>query len=99
VQSLLRLRREHPALGGGRLWDLISDESGLVFLRESEQDRVLVVFNNSSGAREFRVPTADAMAQGSPSVKVVLGGGSAEVGGNEIRVSAPAKSLSIFTLN
>jgi glycosidase len=99
VQSLLRLRREHPALGGGRLWDLISDESSLVFLRESEDDRVLVVFNNSSGAREFRVPTADVMAQGSPSVKVVLGGGSAEVGGNEIRVSAPARSLSIFTLN
>jgi hypothetical protein len=39
------------------------------------------------------------MAQGSPNVKVVLGGGSAEVGGNEIRVSAPARSLSIFTLN
>src|SRR3984885_11549025 len=65
VQRLLRLRREHPALAGGRLWELASDESGYIFLRESEEERILVVFNNSGKAREFRVSVSDTAAEGS----------------------------------
>ena len=75
MQRLLRLRREHPALTGGRLWHLASDESGYVFLRESEEERVVVAFNNSGKAREFRVSLSDTAAQGSQGVKVLFGEG------------------------
>jgi glycosidase len=98
VQTLLRLRREHPALTGGRLWDLASDESGYVFLREAEEERVMVAFNGAAKAREFRVLLSGTAAQGSQGVKVLFGEGLAEIAGNEIRVRAPGKSVSIFLL-
>src|SRR5207302_9084335 len=47
VKELLRIRREHAALRGGQLWHLASDESAYVFLRESEEERVVVAFNHS----------------------------------------------------
>jgi len=99
VQALLRLRREHPALAGGRLWHLASDESGYTFLRESEEERVLVAFNNSMKAREFRISLNDTAAAGSQAMKILLGEGRAEITGKEIHINAPAESLSIFAIN
>jgi glycosidase len=98
VQTLLRLRREHSALAGGRLWHFASDDSAYLFLRESEDERVVVAFNNASKGREFRVLLSDTPAQGCRAVKVLLGDGLAEIAGAEMRVRAPAKSISIFAL-
>jgi neopullulanase len=98
VQELLRLRREHGALTGGRLWHLASDESAYIFLRESEEERVLVAFNNSTKAREFRISLNDTAAPGSQALKL-FGEGRAEITGKEIHINAPAESLSIFAVN
>jgi neopullulanase len=98
VQSLLRLRREHPALADGRLWHLWSDESAYIFVRESEQERILVAFNNSGKAREFRIAIDGTAAQGLQAT-ALFGEGRAEFSGKEIRLSAPTKSISIFSLN
>jgi glycosidase len=97
VQRLLRVRREHPALAGGRLWELASDESGYIFLRESEEERILVAFNHSDKAREFRVSVSDTAAEGS--LKVLFGEAYAEIAGKQLQIRAPAESLSIFALN
>ncbi len=99
VQKLLRLRREHGALTGGRLWHLASDESAYIFLRESEEERVLVAFNNSTKAREFRISLNDTAAAGSQALKLLFGEGRAEITGKEIHINAPAESLSIFAVN
>jgi glycosidase len=99
VQTLLGVRRKHPALARGRLWHLESDESAYVFLRESEEERVLVVFNNSSKAREFPIAVGEPPAQGSRGMKLLFGDGVAEIAGKEIRIRAPGKSISIFELN
>jgi neopullulanase len=98
VQTLLRLRREHAALAGGRLWHLASDDSAYLFLRESEEERVVVAFNNASKRREFRFLLSDTPAQGSRAATVLFGDGLAEIAGAELRVGAPAKSISIFAL-
>jgi glycosidase len=97
VQRLLRLRREHPALSSGRLWHLASDESAYLFVRESEEERVLVAFNASKKKREFRTSLSDMAAEGA--VKALFGEARAEIAGKEIHISAPAESLSIFELN
>jgi neopullulanase len=99
VQSLLRLRRGHPALSGGRLWDLTADETGCVFLREAEEERILVAFNSSGKMREFRITLGDTAAEGSQGVKTLFGEGRAEIAGGEIHIRAPAGSISIFGLN
>jgi neopullulanase len=99
VQTLLRLRREHPALQSGKLWHLFSDETAYVFLRETEEERVLVAFNNSAEPRELRIPLNDTPAQGAAGFTRVLGQAKADVFGGEARIAVPAQSISIFLVN
>ncbi|HWY44595.1 MAG TPA: alpha-amylase family glycosyl hydrolase [Candidatus Sulfotelmatobacter sp.] len=98
VQKLLRLRREHPALAGGKLWHLFSDDSSYVFLRQSEDERILVVFNNAKESRTLSVPTADTPCFGAQSSSLLYGTAQMESAPNAIRVVAPAQSISIFSL-
>jgi glycosidase len=98
VQTLLRLRREHPALNRGRLSHLFSDDSSYAFLRETEEERVLVVFHNSPQPTELRFTLADTPAQNTARVSRLFGEASAEVNGKEMHIRAPAESVSIFSL-
>lgn len=99
VQSLLRLRREHAALRLGRLWHLASDNSSYVFARETEEERLVVAFNNADQPRELRIPLADTPAQKAAEAGRLFGDAKAELSGGEIRITMPARSLSIFFLN
>jgi glycosidase len=99
VRELLRLRRGHAALTGGRLWHLFSDQTSYVFLRESEDERVLVIFQNSPQSREFRFPLGDTPAQNAARVLRLFGEANAELAGKEVHVRAPAESVSIFSLD
>jgi glycosidase len=98
VQSLLKLRWEHSALRGGSLWHLAADEASYVFLRESEDEHLVVVFNNSEQVRELRVPINDTPAQTTSQVALLFGEAKAELARGEIRIAAPAQSLSVFEL-
>jgi glycosidase len=99
VQALLRLRREHAALRTGQLWHLASDESSYVFARESEEERVVVAFNNADQPRELRIPLADTPAQKAVAIALLFGEAKGELAGSEILITMPARSLSIFSLN
>ena len=99
VQSLLRVRREHPALRGGKLWHFASDDSTYVFLRETEEDKVVVAFHNGSASRELEVSLRDTPAQEASDISLLLGDGQAELAGRELRLQLPAQSLSIFELH
>jgi neopullulanase len=99
VKNLLGVRREHPALSEGSQWNLLSDDSGLVFLRESDEERVLVAFNLSKSMRELRVPVSETPAAGAVGSEKLTGDARIEIGGKGIVVSAPAESISIFLLN
>jgi glycosidase len=99
VQTLLRLRREHPALQSGELWHLFSDETAYVFLRETEEERVLVAFNNSAEPRELKIPLHDTPGQGAAGFTRVLGQATADVLNGEARIAAPAQTISIFLVD
>jgi len=99
VQALLRLRREHAALRAGQLWHLASDESSYVFVRESEEGRLVVAFNNAAQQRELLVPLNNTPAQGAAAIRLLFGEPKVELSGNEIHLTMPAQSLSIFALN
>jgi neopullulanase len=98
VQGILKLRHEHVALSSGRLWHLFSDESSYVFARESEEERVLVVFNNSK-ARAIDVTLRDTPLQDAASATRLFGEASVKLAGKEALIDAPAQSISIFVLN
>jgi glycosidase len=99
VQSLLRLRREHAALRAGQLWHLASDESSYVFARESEEERIVVAFNNAAQPRELRIPLGDTPAERAGAIGLLFGEAKAELAGKEFHVTMPAQSLSVYSLN
>src|SRR5437588_5300811 len=99
VRELLRIRREHVALRGGQLWHLASDESAYVFLRESEEERVVVAFNNSDRAGELQISLKGTPMQNAAALSRLLGGAKAELTRSELHISMPALSLSIFSVN
>jgi neopullulanase len=99
VQALLRIRGEHSALRGGKLWHLASDESSYVFVRESEEERLMVAFNNSAQARELHIALSDTPVQSAAGISLLFGGAKAELGKYEMHLTMPAQSLSIFVLD
>jgi neopullulanase len=99
VQALLRLRREHAALSGGRLWHLFSDDATYVFMRETEDERVMVILQRVPQAREFWFTLADTAAQNAVRVSRLFGEAEAELAGKEIHLRTPGESVSIFSLD
>ncbi len=99
TQALLRLRREHAALRTGKLWHMASDESSYVFARETEEERIVIAFNNADRAHELRIPLADTPGQRAAEIAMLFGETKAEVAGGELRVTMSGQSLSIFLLN
>jgi glycosidase len=99
VQSLLRVRRDHPALRFGKSWHLASDESSYVFARETDEERIIVVFNNADQTRELRIPLADTPAQKAEDAVLLFGDAKADLGGGQVRMTMPGRSLSIFSLH
>ncbi len=98
VNSLLRLRREHVALRAGHLWHLASDESTYVFVRASEEERIVVAFNNADRPQEIRILLTGTPVQGAAEIALLLGDAKVELAENELHLTLPAESLSIFAL-
>ena len=99
VQALLTLRREHAALSEGHLWHLLSDDTAYVFLRDTEEERLLIVFQDAPKERTLEFGFADTPAQGASKATRLFGEASAEVNGKEIHLRVPAESVSIFRLD
>jgi glycosidase len=99
VQSLLRVRREHAALRSGKLWHLASDDSSYVFVRETEEEKLVVAFHSGTTNRELKISLRDTPAQEASDISLLLGDAQAELSGRELRLQLPARSLSIFELH
>ena len=78
---------------------MASDDTSYVFLRETDEEQILVAFNNSMQAREIQVSLRDTPAQGAARISALFGEAKANFAGREVRISLPAQSLSLFLLN
>jgi len=98
VQQLLELRRNHLALRTGKLFHISSDDQSYVFVRQADEERLLVVFNNSPQARTLKISQANTPLAGQLGATALYGDASAQITGEEITVIAPAQSISIFSI-
>jgi glycosidase len=96
AQSLLRLRREHVALQTGRLWHVFSDQTAYVFVRETEEEHLLVAFNNSNTPRTLRIKVNDTPLEMLPAAAAIFGAGTAEITKGELLLKLPPQAISIF---
>jgi neopullulanase len=99
TQKLLKLRSEHAALRTGKLFHLFSDDGAYVFLRQTDDERIVVVFNNGSARRELLIPQSDTPAGNALRTSLLYGDAMAATNGKELRITAPGQSISIFSLD
>jgi neopullulanase len=99
VQTLLRLRREHPVLAQGRLWHLASDDSSYIFERDSDEEKLIIAFNNSKESRQLTLPLKDTPAQEAAGLTTLLGEAHGKVADSQLELVMPPQSLTIFLLD
>lgn len=99
LQSLLALRKAHPALRMGKQWHIGWDSSYYAFLRELPEEKLFVIYNNAANARELKVPIGDTPIQGTKQLDPVFGKVSAESSGEEVRITLPAQTLAVFKVH
>jgi glycosidase len=98
TQSLLRVRREHPVLARGRIWHLASDDSSYVFERDSDEEKIVVGFNNATISREMKIPLQSTPAQGALDLAAIFGEAHGKIVDGNLQLTMPPQSLSIFLL-
>jgi neopullulanase len=98
VQSLLRVRIEHDALRNGKLTHLSADESAYVFLRNSDEEKLVIAFHKGASPRELTILLGDTVAKEASGAVVIFGKGQADVAGRQLHLKLPAESISIFQL-
>ena len=98
VQKLLRLRREHAALRSGQLWHLSSDDTSYVFLRETEEEKLVIAFHHGTQPRELNISLRDTPAQDAAGAAMLFGNAQTDVSAHTLHLRLPAQSLAIFVL-
>jgi glycosidase len=91
-RTLLQLRRTHTALRGGRLTNLASTDTLYAYLREDDQERLVVVLNLGAEAAKLH-PCMSAS-----SVTTLYGPGQGAIQPTAMQLDAPAFSATIFQL-
>jgi glycosidase len=99
VQALLTLRKNHPALRTGKQWHIGWDANYYAFLRESREEKLLVVYNNAAKTVALDIPLENTPLETAHELQTVFGNSMAEIVGGQVRVSLPAQTLSIFSVH
>ena len=98
VQTLLRLRRDHDALRGGKLWDLAADDSSYIFLRESGQEKLVIAFHNGANSKTVSLSLQDTPAGAPSSISTIFGEARGQLTAQQLKLTLPPQSLSILAL-
>ncbi len=96
VQSLLALRKQHPALRTGKQWHIGWDDNYYAFLRDLPEEKLLVVYNNATTTRSIEIPTGDTPLESASQLQAVFGNSSADLDKGAVRVSLPAQAIAVF---
>jgi glycosidase len=98
VQSLLALRKNHPALRTGKQWHIGWGDTYYAFLRELPEEKLLVVYNNAPKTVALSIPVENTPLETAHQLQTVFGNSTAEIVGGNVRVSLPAQTLSVYSV-
>lgn len=98
VQTLLKLRHDHPALRRGILVNIAAQHDFYAFARLSKDERILVVANNANQETPITLNLADTPLQGTHTLKPLTGGTTQEVFENSVTLKIPARTATIFQI-
>jgi neopullulanase len=93
TRDWLRLRREHTALRGGRMIDLLYTDDAYVFARRDETETIIIALNRARAPARLRLPAAALGLAGGTQVLPLLDlGARATVEGERLDLSVPAQT-------
>ena len=95
VQSLLKLRAQHPALRIGDMKDLFADETAYVYTRHYGGETLLVAINNSDETRLIKLPAFFSGAL----TPLSRGAPSAQLAAPEAQMTLPARTAAIYSVH
>ena len=96
LQSLLALRKSHPALRTGKQWHIGWDDTYYAFLRELPEEKLLVIYNNSPKTRELNISVENTPLETAHQLQSMFGNSAAELANGKVQVSLPAQTLAVF---
>ncbi len=99
VQNLLELRRHHAALRTGKLFHVFSDDDSYLFVRQTDDERVLVIFNNGAKSRTLTIAEGNTPLADTLRMTTLYGNSTAESTGTKLKVTAPPQSVSILSVD
>ena len=95
-KTLIRLRRSSPALRRGRMIDLSVTDTTYAYLREADDERLVVVLNLGAGHATVRIPAQ--RIQRASRLETIHGAGSARIGDQALSVDLPGESATVVRL-
>ena len=95
-RTLLKLRREHPALRQGLQKHVAVEDKYYVFTRETQGERLLVVFHNGDVSETADIDLAGTSISGARSMRKIFGPSDAELGGDHLNLKLAPRSLTIY---
>jgi neopullulanase len=98
VQSLLTLRKNHAALRTGKQWHIGWDENYYAFVRESSEEKLLVVYNNASNPAELNIPVENTLLETAQQLQAIFGNASAEIVNRKVHLSLPGQTVAVFSV-
>jgi glycosidase len=99
VQGLLKLRREHPALRTGEQKHVAVTDDYYVFTRESNGERLLVVFYKGDSAKPVTVDLADTTLENAKSLAPVNSAPEVHLQGNQLQLQLVPQSVAIYQVH
>ena len=99
VKSLLALREQHAALRTGKQWHIGWGDDFYAFLRETSDEKLLVVYNNGSKALELNIPIDKTPLESAYQLQTVFGNITAKIVSGKVQATLPAESLVVLSVH
>ncbi|MBD3178689.1 MAG: hypothetical protein GF417_03305, partial [Candidatus Latescibacteria bacterium] len=94
---VISIRHDHPALRTGSFTTLLTEGKLYAFLREQDDDRVVVVINNESGAQEIELPLGESGFSDGSRLTDNLNGGIYSIEGGKLILELDGMSGAILS--
>ncbi len=99
LQSLLKLRRDHPALREGVQKHVIVADDYYLFTRETPGERLLVAFYKGDAAKNLSVDLSDTSIADAKSVTPIFLGSAATLNGRQLTVQLAPMSVAVYRID
>jgi glycosidase len=96
IQHLLALRRDHPSLRDGELWNIFWNQTAYAFVRIFKDERVLVVMNMAGDAQSVEFSLSGTPLAGASKLVPLFGGSPSQIQNDRVNTVVPADGAQIY---